>query len=153
MGLNPNPNELSAVYTGSCNPPRRAKRIRTDSLDPSTRPAAITPSLPTTATSHHPHDDDDEGDEDEDEEPPTPPPQTTSKRRGRKPGTLSRSARESLRKQNHSRIEKARRTKINDALATLRELVPVDYKSRAQIEQGDADEEGLDEGDADGDGD
>ena len=48
------------------------------------------------------------------------------KRRGRKPSTLSRAARESMRRQNHSRIEKARRTKINDALATLRNLVPAD---------------------------
>lgn len=46
------------------------------------------------------------------------------KRRGRRPGTLSRAAREAQRKVNHSLIEKARRTKINDALATLRELVP-----------------------------
>ena len=48
------------------------------------------------------------------------------KRRGRKPSTLSRAARESMRRQNHSRIEKARRTKINDTLATLRNLVPAD---------------------------
>ena len=41
------------------------------------------------------------------------------KRRGRKPGTMSRSARESLRKLNHSRIEKARRTKINETLSVL----------------------------------
>ncbi|TFY53730.1 hypothetical protein EVJ58_g9290, partial [Rhodofomes roseus] len=48
---------------------------------------------------------------------------TTQRRRGRKPGALSRSARESLRKLNHSRIEKARRTKINETLATLSALV------------------------------
>ncbi|KAJ8474793.1 hypothetical protein ONZ51_g6989 [Trametes cubensis] len=45
------------------------------------------------------------------------------KRRGRKPGSMSRSARESLRKLNHSKIEKARRTKINETLATLSMLV------------------------------
>ena len=51
-------------------------------------------------------------------------PDEPPKRRGRRPGTLSRAAREAQRKVNHSLIEKARRTKINDALATLRELVP-----------------------------
>jgi len=53
---------------------------------------------------------------------------TTSKRRGRKPNTSSRAAREAQRKMNHSIIEKARRTKINDALSTLRVLVPAQYK-------------------------
>lgn len=86
------------VYAGSCNPPRRAKRLRSDSL------------------SSHPDDDDDGH--------PHPPP----KRRGRRPGTLSRAAREAQRKINHSLIEKARRTKINDALATLRDLVPPEYR-------------------------
>src|SRR6266571_1606089 len=37
-------------------------------------------------------------------------------KRGRKPGPLSKSAREAQRRLNHSIIEKARRTKINDAL-------------------------------------
>lgn len=36
---------------------------------------------------------------------------------------MSRTARESLRKLNHSKIEKARRTKINETLATLSTLV------------------------------
>jgi Helix-loop-helix DNA-binding domain len=54
-------------------------------------------------------------------------PATAPAKRGRKPGPLSRSAREAQRRLNHSIIEKARRTKINDALATLRQLVPVDY--------------------------
>jgi len=47
-----------------------------------------------------------------------------TKGRPRKSGKISRSARDSLRRQNHSRIEKARRTKINEALDTLRALVP-----------------------------
>jgi len=47
-----------------------------------------------------------------------------TKGRPRKSGKISRSVRDSLRKQNHSRIEKARRTKINEALDTLRTLVP-----------------------------
>lgn len=48
-------------------------------------------------------------------------------KRGRKPApAASRGAREQARKTNHSRIEKRRREKINDALSTLRELVPSD---------------------------
>ena len=58
------------------------------------------------------------------------PPQ--QKRRGRKPGILSRAARESQRKMNHSRIEKARRLKINDTLTTLRALVPADFGRDAE---------------------
>ncbi|KAJ3909628.1 hypothetical protein F5879DRAFT_791292, partial [Lentinula edodes] len=50
----------------------------------------------------------------------------TTARRGRKPASnasgLSRSAREAQRKLNHSIIEKARRTKINEALAELARL-------------------------------
>ncbi|KAJ3812968.1 hypothetical protein F5876DRAFT_74360 [Lentinula aff. lateritia] len=52
----------------------------------------------------------------------------TTARRGRKPASnasgLSRSAREAQRKLNHSIIEKARRTKINEALAELARLGP-----------------------------
>ena len=62
---------------------------------------------------------------------PTPP------KRGRKPGPLSRSARETQRKLNHSIIEKARRTKINEALATLRQLVPADYKPDKEGDESD----------------
>ncbi|GJJ14678.1 hypothetical protein Clacol_008944 [Clathrus columnatus] len=55
----------------------------------------------------------------------SPPPTTAPRRRGRKPsGPLSKSAREQLRKTNHSVIEKRRREKINEALAALRHLVP-----------------------------
>ena len=49
------------------------------------------------------------------------------RKRGRKPqpgGSSTRAARESARKANHSRIEKARRLKINGALDELRTLVP-----------------------------
>ncbi|KAJ8585619.1 hypothetical protein M405DRAFT_824642 [Rhizopogon salebrosus TDB-379] len=71
-----------------------------------------------------------------------PPPSPQPRRRGRKPGTLSRAAREAQRKTNHSLIEKARRTKINDALATLRELVPPEYKRANEApERTDDDEE------------
>ena len=117
-------------YTGSCNPPRRVKRPRTDSTT-----AQVASSLPSTAQRQRPHilpkdagvsrgnnlPDPESSDDGDDYDPvvPAPPP----KRRGRKPGTLSRSARESQRKLNHSRIEKARRTKINETLATLSVLV------------------------------
>ena len=67
-----------------------------------------------------------EGDNDSDyHEAAAPPSATQAKGRpSRKSGKVSRSARDSLRRQNHSRIEKARRTKINEALDTLRALVP-----------------------------
>lgn len=48
----------------------------------------------------------------------------STKGRPRKSSKISKSTRDSLRRQNHSRIEKARRTKINEALDTLRTLVP-----------------------------
>lgn len=51
---------------------------------------------------------------------------TTTNKRGRKPApAASRGAREQARKTNHSKIEKRRREKINEALSTLREMVPV----------------------------
>ncbi|KAI5984356.1 hypothetical protein EDD15DRAFT_2177418 [Pisolithus albus] len=118
------------IYAASCNPPRRAKRLRADSgpLPPESSPS---PS--------HPDDDDDDNDNDAIPQPPPP------KRRGRKPGTMSRAAREAQRKINHSLIEKARRTKINDALATLRQLVPPEYKRAASFE----DQDDSDGGDLD----
>jgi len=118
-------------YAASVNPPRRAKRARTDAPTPDVSPiVATTPQrqqrpqlLPKDAMAHRSNIDP-ESSEEEDEYDPAlvaPPP----KRRGRKPGTMSRSVRESQRKLNHSRIEKARRTKINETLATLSELVNV----------------------------
>jgi hypothetical protein len=81
------------------------------------------------------------------------------RRRGRKPGPLSRTAREAQRKLNHSIIEKARRTKINEALGALRQLVPADYGRRkdmdADKQSGDhnsGDENDEDEEDDEGDG-
>lgn len=125
---------LPAAYAALCNPPRRAKRAVVDHSDE--------------------HDNDNDNDHDDpvrtmqterhivltahtdvqasDAATGMDPPQTAPKRRGRKSGALSRSARESQRKMNHSRIEKARRLKINDALAALRELVPVDFDRSAQ---------------------
>ncbi|KAL0946216.1 hypothetical protein HGRIS_012475 [Hohenbuehelia grisea] len=75
----------------------------------------------------------------------TSPTTTAPARRGRKPGGMSRSAREAQRKLNHSIIEKARRTKINETLATLRELVPADYGRHKGDEDEDDDDDGVDE--------
>ncbi len=104
-----------SVYAASVNPGRRAKAI-----------------LP------KPNADDED---DYEESPPTP----GQAKRGRKPGTMSRTAREAQRKLNHSIIEKARRTKINDALGTLRQLVPENFGAKAE-------EENNDEVDEDDDG-
>lgn len=83
-----------------------------------------------------------EGDNDSDYHEATVPPSTAqTKGRPKKSGKISRSARDSLRRQNHSRIEKARRTKINEALDTLRTLVPPTVR-----EDGDDDEEESAEG-------
>jgi len=81
-----------------------------------------------------------EGDNDSDyHEAVAPPSPAQTKGRPRKSGKISRSARDSLRRQNHSRIEKARRTKINEALDTLRTLVPPSVREDAN----DEDEEGA----------
>ena len=82
-----------------------------------------------------------EGDNDSDYHEATAPPSAAqTKGRPRKSGKISRSARDSLRRQNHSRIEKARRTKINEALDTLRVLVPPSVREDGN----DEDEEGPD---------
>ncbi|KAH9486878.1 hypothetical protein JR316_0000943 [Psilocybe cubensis] len=137
------------IYTASCNPPRRAKRSNVPTVsskatatasDGESQPAnsshsqlrAILPMKPYTPR---------ESATKESLEPPPPP-----AKRGRKPGPLSRSAREAQRRLNHSIIEKARRTKINDALATLKQLVPINYgqlqkPTVASDEEGDDDDE------------
>lgn len=113
-------------YAASCNPPRQAKRLRSDSND-ITPPSPAIKAQPTMKTLSKPA------------RPAAPnspivgpvkanADPTASKRRGRKPNTSSRAAREAQRKMNHSIIEKARRTKINDALSTLRVLVPAQHK-------------------------
>src|SRR6267142_2040035 len=130
-------------YTASCNPSRKAKRPSASGstfplLDrpvPSLPPLA--PAIPSVASDVTKPPDNDDSIAD------VPQP----KRRGRKPSTLSRAARESMRRQNHSRIEKARRTKINDALAMLRDLVPADA-GRKLIATGD---ESVDDDDDDED--
>lgn len=100
--------------------PRRAKRLRSAS----SAAVAIAPQSDNRGLSSPISSDDQAEDDGYD----SPPPAPQLKRRGRKPGALSRTAREAQRKINHSLIEKARRTKINDALAALRELVPAEYK-------------------------
>lgn len=100
--------------------PRRAKRLRSASG----AAVAIAPQSDNRGLSSPISSDDQAEDDGYD----SPPPAPQLKRRGRKPGALSRTAREAQRKINHSLIEKARRTKINDALAALRELVPAEYK-------------------------
>ncbi|KAI0772948.1 hypothetical protein BD413DRAFT_473883 [Trametes elegans] len=134
--------DAPTLYTASVNPPRRAKRPQSGSLvarDTLPTPSAPSnkaqqgraprpPILPKQSSSDNrfhlpPSPESDSASEEEDEYDPgrdaAPPP----KRRGRKPGAMSRSARESLRKLNHSKIEKARRTKINETLAMLSTLV------------------------------
>lgn len=60
-------------------------------------------------------------------------------KRGRRSHLRSHSAREMQRKLNHSRIEKARRTKINDALATLSILVKGAAQAAGEIGEEQAD--------------
>ncbi|KAI0357671.1 hypothetical protein OH77DRAFT_1582784 [Trametes cingulata] len=135
--------DATAAYAASCNPPRRAKRHRTASLVGQEGPAGpaispdksqqrrparppILPKQPQAAGTDyhiHPSPDSDSASEEEDEYDPGRDAAPAPKRRGRKPGAMSRSARESLRKLNHSKIEKARRTKINETLAALSTLV------------------------------
>ena len=109
-------------YSASCNPPRRAKRVPVVEPTHPSHPHTLLPMSPTLNSTI----------------PDILPTSlaTTPAKRGRKPGPLSRSAREAQRRLNHSIIEKARRTKINDALATLRQLVPVNYGS-SQVQQDD----------------
>ncbi|KAI0657592.1 hypothetical protein C8Q70DRAFT_919216 [Cubamyces menziesii] len=133
--------DAATPYAASCNPPRRAKRHRTTSLvdpegpSPTSAPLdkavqrriarpPILPKQPVDKEYHiPPSPESDSASEEEDEYEPGREAAPAPKRRGRKPGSMSRSARESLRKLNHSKIEKARRTKINETLATLSMLV------------------------------
>ena len=126
------------LYSASCNPPRRAKRLPTvePSLSSSSTQSSHTmPSAAATAVNSIIVD------------VPAPLPTAAPAKRGRKPGPLSRSAREAQRRLNHSIIEKARRTKINDTLATLRQLVPVDYGSSPQPQQHEDEEDEDDDDD------
>ncbi|KAL0572978.1 hypothetical protein V5O48_008992 [Marasmius crinis-equi] len=112
----------SELYAASCNPSRKAKQQPSRHSDTSTSEASHPRTLPIQPRNPAPIAIASAIDE----------PQHTAPapaKRGRKPGTMSRAARETQRKLNHSIIEKARRTKINDALATLRQLVPSEFGS------------------------
>ncbi|KAJ7729502.1 hypothetical protein DFH07DRAFT_181523 [Mycena maculata] len=119
------PSQPKDVYAASCNPPRSAKQ-RTRSLSESSSASEYTPEprrvVPLSKTGMDPE------------------LSTTGAKRGRKPATMSRTAREAQRKLNHSIIEKARRTKINDALATLKQLVPPNYGQQPSVPAEDEDE-------------
>lgn len=140
-------------YIASVNPPRKAKRPRLET-DPvvlqthstTTTAAAARPRpqlLPKGDITPHKQDDSPEQDSSDDEEDDYDPvvPTSAPKRRGRKPGPLSRSARESQRKLNHSRIEKARRTKINETLSTLSNLVNEAEKQKSPVREAPAEKE------------
>ncbi|KAL1747591.1 hypothetical protein HDZ31DRAFT_80303 [Schizophyllum fasciatum] len=132
-------------YAASANPPRKAKRARlgnppdgphssVERHSPSPHPHFILPK-PLAAS------------------PVDTAPATTLPpvKRGRKPSGVSRASREAQRKLNHSIIEKARRTKINEALSTLSSLIPADYDNRAEDAENDARDGAEDSGDDDGD--
>ena len=137
-------------YAASCNPPRRAKQPSTGGHPPAAEERAGKP-LPTLAPAIAALSADVMPPADEDDFTTADVPQP--KRRGRKPSSLSRAARESMRRQNHSRIEKARRTKINEALAMLRELVPADAGRKPSAdESAEEDEEEEDDGFGSGSG-
>lgn len=129
------PRTISDPYAASCNPSREAKRLRSDSMPTNDNlPSPAIKSLPVAKGHSKP------SRSAASTSPIVGPMQvnvdlTASKRRGRKPNTSTRAAREAQRKMNHSIIEKARRTKINDALATLRVLVPA--QKRGQDEDDD----------------
>ncbi|KIK07179.1 hypothetical protein K443DRAFT_673736 [Laccaria amethystina LaAM-08-1] len=122
------PDSRKHLYAACCNPPRRAKRLPVAELpldltqeDPDmSLPRQILPK-----NLSHPMKPTTNPVSDEHAVPAQHAP--VPSKRGRKPGPLSRTAREAQRRLNHSIIEKARRTKINEALATLKQLVPADY--------------------------
>lgn len=162
------------VYAASCNPPRRAKRPRIDASElntissPRTRagdvtssPSSVTPqprpilpkrAMPSGKTASSSVGSTSPVIQPTNESSTSLVPVSTNPpvKRGRKPGPLSRSAREAQRRLNHSIIEKARRTKINNALATLKELVPLDYAKKAKAQgNGSDNEDDVDEDDGD----
>ncbi|KAI5895312.1 uncharacterized protein SCHCODRAFT_02619061 [Schizophyllum commune H4-8] len=130
-------------YAASANPARKAKRARlvnsTDALQGSADLRSASPHQPfiLPKPASKPIVD-------------TPPVMTLSPvKRGRKPSGVSRASREAQRKLNHSIIEKARRTKINEALSTLSSLIPADYDNRPA----DVDDTGKEDADDSGDDD
>ena len=137
-------------YAASCNPPRRAKRPSTGGNPPAAEERAsqplppLAPAIAQVSADVIPPVDDDDFNTAADVPQPI--------RRGRKPSSLSRAARESMRRQNHSRIEKARRTKINEALSMLRDLVPADAGRKPPAANDDSADDDDDEDDEFGSG-
>lgn len=121
------PDSHKELYAASCNPARRAKQPHADDVaqSPSKKTSPTLPDVPRNVLPILPKWSAPEAAQEVNNT--TGVAQPARAKRGRKPGPLSRTARETQRKLNHSIIEKARRTKINEALATLRELVPKDY--------------------------
>ncbi len=120
------------TYAASCNPARRVKQAAPIVSASISQPTLLPkrPSMPSPPA------------EDRDQTQATPSPVAPGPaKRGRKPGAMSRSAREAQRKLNHSIIEKARRTKINDALATLRQLVPDNFGQAEEQVTGEDDDD------------
>ncbi|KAJ7782768.1 hypothetical protein B0H16DRAFT_1494289, partial [Mycena metata] len=129
---------MAGIYA-SANPPRTAKhRPRSRSAESSSSASEYTPEPRRTTVPISPKLSKAGMDRTDAE------PSTSTAKRGRKPATMSRTAREAQRKLNHSIIEKARRTKINDALATLKQLVPPNYGQQpaAPAEQDDEEADG-----------
>ncbi|KAI9449087.1 hypothetical protein BJY52DRAFT_1420119 [Lactarius psammicola] len=129
-------------YAASCNPPRRAKQPSTGGDPPAVEERASRP-LPTLAPAVVPLSADIISPADDNDFTTAGIPQP--KRRGRKPSSVSRATRESIRRQNHSRIEKARRMKMNEALATLRDLVPADAGRKSSASDDDSTDEEYDD--------
>ncbi|KAH0578227.1 hypothetical protein H2248_004007 [Termitomyces sp. 'cryptogamus'] len=107
-------------YAASVNPDRRAKQISTPTERTTQRTILLQPASPpsTDGSEFKPN----------------------SVRAPVKRGPLSRAARETQRKLNHSIIEKARRTKINDALTSLKQLVSAGY-GQSSLQPADEDED------------
>ncbi|KAK0469007.1 uncharacterized protein EV420DRAFT_1970 [Desarmillaria tabescens] len=124
------------TYAASCNPTRRVKQAAPNVSAPISHPTLLPkrPSLPSPPA------------EDMEATPAPVAPVPAPAKRGRRPGTMSRSAREAQRKLNHSIIEKARRTKINEALATLRQLVPDNFGQAEEQATGEDDDDDGDDG-------
>lgn len=141
------PDSRKHLYAASCNPPRRAKRLPVPELPLDLAQEHPDMSLPRPILpknlSHPMKPTTNPVLSDEHAMPAQHAPAPS--KRGRKPGPLSRTAREAQRRLNHSIIEKARRTKINEALATLKQLVPADYG----YPKPPADEDDEDEGNED----
>lgn len=136
----PKTNKQSDIYSSARNPPRLAKSV--PQSEPVDNKSLVVPSQPRPILPMKPYTPRQTSTEEEQ----VPPPPA---KRGRKPGPLSRAAREAQRRLNHSIIEKARRTKINEALATLKRLVPADYGQHKQppgeLREGDDDSEDDDD--------